>query len=87
MAKGVKGVFITFEGSEGCGKSTQVKRLCAFLKKKNKNVLHIREPGGIKISEKIRKILLDEKNKEMAKSRGTALHGGARPAGRGGRYP
>lgn len=78
MAKGVKGIFITFEGSEGCGKSTQVKLLCAFLKKKHKNVLWIREPGGIKISEKIRDILLDDRNKEMAKSCEVLLYMAAR---------
>ncbi len=78
MAKGLKGVFITFEGSEGCGKSTQVKLLCAFLKKKRKNVLWIREPGGIKISEKIRDILLDDRNKEMARSCEVLLYMAAR---------
>lgn len=78
MAKGVKGIFITFEGSEGCGKSTQVELLCQFLRRKRKNVLHVREPGGIKISEKIRDILLDEKNKEMAKSCEVLLYMAAR---------
>lgn len=78
MAKALKGIFITFEGSEGCGKSTQAKLLCAFLKRKKRNVLHVREPGGIKISEKIRDILLDEKNKEMAKSCEVLLYMAAR---------
>ncbi|MCX5680874.1 MAG: dTMP kinase [Candidatus Omnitrophica bacterium] len=78
MAKSLKGIFITFEGSEGCGKSTQVKLLCQFLRRKRKNVLHVREPGGIKISEKIRNILLDEKNNEMAKSCEVLLYMAAR---------
>jgi dTMP kinase len=78
MAKRLKGVFITFEGSEGCGKSTQAQLLCQFLKRKKKDVLHIREPGGIKISEKIRRILLDEKNKEMVKSCEVLLYMAAR---------
>jgi dTMP kinase len=58
----MKGKFITFEGSEGCGKSTQSKLLYAYLKRKGCKVLYLREPGGTAISEKIRKILLDPKN-------------------------
>jgi len=64
--KGVKKAkFITFEGPEGSGKSTQVKMLVSFLRKQGYSVLHTREPGGTKISEKVRKILLDPKLKEM----------------------
>ena len=58
-------MFITFEGGEGTGKSTHSKLLCDFLRRKGIKVLHTREPGGTSISEKIRKILLDPKNKEM----------------------
>jgi dTMP kinase len=58
----MKGKFITFEGSEGCGKSTQSKLLYRYLKRKGFSVVYLREPGGTKISEKIRKILLDPKN-------------------------
>lgn len=58
-------MFITFEGLDFCGKSTQVKLLEQYLLKKNKEVILIREPGGTNISEKIRDILLDKKNKEM----------------------
>jgi len=66
MEKGVKGVFITFEGPEGSGKSTQSKLLCRYLQKKGYLLIYLREPGGTKISEKIRKILLDNKNKSMS---------------------
>jgi dTMP kinase len=59
------GFFITFEGIDFCGKTTQAKRLASYLKKKGHDVVLIREPGGERISEKIRKILLSEKNKEM----------------------
>ena len=52
----MKGKFITFEGSEGSGKSTQIKLAYQILKKKKLAVLFLREPGGVKISEKIRKI-------------------------------
>jgi dTMP kinase len=58
----MRGKFITFEGSEGCGKSTQSKVLYKYLKAKGYNVIYLREPGGTKISERIRKILLDPKN-------------------------
>jgi dTMP kinase len=52
-----RGVFITFEGSEGCGKSTQVKRLASRLEQTGLHVLITREPGGTAIGEKIRELL------------------------------
>ena len=61
----MKGKFITFEGVEGCGKSTQIKLLKEFLENKKNDFLATREPGGPKISEMIRKMLLDPENKEM----------------------
>src|SRR3982751_5253603 len=48
---------ITFEGSEGCGKSTQVKRLAALLEKKGIAIIVLREPGGTSIGEVIRHLL------------------------------
>lgn len=58
-------MFISFEGIDFCGKSTQVELLKEFLLSKNKKVKVIREPGGTEISEKIRDILLDKKNNAM----------------------
>lgn len=52
-----RGIFITFEGSEGCGKSTQILRLCEYLKGKGQKVTLVREPGSTPISEQIRHIL------------------------------
>ena len=60
-----RGLFITFEGPEGSGKSTHSRLLCGFLKKQGLEILHTREPGGTVVSEKIRKVLLDPKNKGM----------------------
>lgn len=58
-------MFITFEGLDFCGKSTQVQLLQKYFENLGESVIIIREPGGVKISEKIREILLDNKNSEM----------------------
>jgi dTMP kinase len=58
----MKGKFITFEGSEGSGKSTHSRLLYRYLKRRGFDVVYLREPGGTKISEKIRKILLSPRN-------------------------
>ncbi|MDD5097077.1 MAG: dTMP kinase [Candidatus Omnitrophica bacterium] len=62
----MKGKFITFEGSEGCGKSTQSEMLFRYLLSKKAKVIYLREPGGVKISEKIRQLLLDPESKISA---------------------
>ena len=59
----MKSKFITFEGSEGCGKSTQSEMLFRYLLAKKVKVIYLREPGGVKISEKIRQLLLDPESK------------------------
>jgi len=60
-----RGYFITFEGAEGSGKSTQIRKAVAFLKKQGRSVVMLREPGGTRISEAIREILLDKRLTEM----------------------
>jgi dTMP kinase len=60
-----KGLFITFEGLEGCGKTTQAKMLFDFLIKQKIPSIYTKEPGGTKIGDKVRKILLDQKNDGM----------------------
>lgn len=53
----LRGLFITFEGSEGCGKSTQVHRLCSRLDRASRRYIVVREPGGTAIGEQIRHLL------------------------------
>jgi dTMP kinase len=60
-----RGVFISFEGPEGSGKSTQVKRLAARLRAGGRDVLETAEPGGTPIGMQIRRVFLDARNKEM----------------------
>jgi dTMP kinase len=55
-------LFITFEGIDGCGKTTQIELLKKFLIENNYEVITVREPGGTEISEMIRNILLHSKN-------------------------
>lgn len=52
-----RGKFITFEGSEGCGKSTQIRRFVAMLEENGRRVLTTREPGGTPVGEKVRSLL------------------------------
>lgn len=59
------GVFITFEGGDGSGKSTQVALLADELRSQGYTVVATREPGGTVIAEKIREVLLDPANHEM----------------------
>jgi dTMP kinase len=61
----MKGKFITFEGIEGCGKTTQVDLICGELDSRGKSFLRTREPGGTRIGGEIRKILLDPQNKDL----------------------
>jgi dTMP kinase len=72
------GQFITFEGVEGCGKTTQIRLLADALKSSGRSVTLTREPGGCPISDKIRAILLDADNCEMTPSAELLLYAAAR---------
>jgi dTMP kinase len=61
-----RGRFITFEGLDGCGKSTQLKKLAAVLSAQGVPVVLTREPGGTPTGEKIRQLLLDTKTSSLA---------------------
>ena len=71
-------MFITFEGCEGVGKSTQIKFLEEYLKDTNQDALFLREPGGTIISEKIRNIILDINNKELSAEAEALLYASSR---------
>lgn len=73
-----KGFFITFEGPDGAGKSTQIDRLKLFFTERDLDVLYTREPGGTDIGEKIRKLILDKENIEMEPVTEAFLYASAR---------
>lgn len=73
-----KGLFVTFEGVEGCGKSTQLGRLQAWLEEQGHTVLVTREPGGTPIAEAIREILLDPAHTAMGPEAELLLYEAAR---------
>ena len=78
MAKTKRGKFITFEGCDGSGKSTQARLLFEYLQKNGVDCVLTREPGGGKISESIRAIILDGKNTEMSDECEALLYAAAR---------
>lgn len=74
----MKGKFITFEGCEGSGKSTQIELFRKYLENKGVEYLFVREPGGTEISEKIRAIILDVENSKMTDEAEALLYASAR---------
>ena len=75
----MNGLFITFEGADGCGKSTQLRFLAEYLEGLGIDVVRTREPGGCPVAEKIRDILLDT-NSEMDAVTEALLYAAARAA-------
>jgi dTMP kinase len=61
-----RGKFITFEGLDGCGKSTQMERLVAVLRLEGLDVITTREPGGTSIGDRIRSVVLDSRTHGLA---------------------
>jgi len=61
-----RGLFITFEGLDGSGKTTQINRLAAWLKKRGKSALITRQPGGTATGDRIRALVLDSRSKDLA---------------------
>ena len=73
-----KGIFITMEGPDGSGKTTQIELLREYLEKKGYDVLITREPGGTRISEAIREVILNKDYTEMAPATEMLLYASAR---------
>jgi len=73
-----RGLFITFEGPDGSGKTTQIERVKSFIQSKGYDAILTREPGGTSISEKIREIVLDKNNMEMDYMTEALLYAAAR---------
>ena len=61
----MKGYFISVEGGDGSGKSTQIRNIEAYLRERGKEVLLTREPGGTPVAEKIRALILDPANRTL----------------------
>jgi dTMP kinase len=59
------GLFITLEGIDFCGKTTQAQKLASYLRRKGYKVLLAREPGGDRVAEKVRRVLLSKANSQM----------------------
>lgn len=74
----MSGLFITVEGTDGCGKTTQIKLLEEYFEKGGYSVVCVRDPGSTPIGEKIRKIIIDPDNKEMCSTTETLLYAAAR---------
>ena len=72
------GLFITFEGIEGCGKTTQIRLLAETLRHQGHDVIETREPGGCNIADQIRAVLLDAKNSRMTCPTELLLYAAAR---------
>ncbi|MDX8367604.1 dTMP kinase [Cytobacillus sp. IB215665] len=74
----MSGYFFSFEGPEGAGKTTIIDKLANYLYKKGYDVISTREPGGIAISEQIRKVILDQNNDKMDGRTEALLYAAAR---------
>jgi dTMP kinase len=61
----LRGLFITLDGPDGSGKTTQVSKVAEYLAQQNIDFIHTREPGGTRISDKIRGLILDPEHQEM----------------------
>ncbi|NMC35812.1 dTMP kinase [Candidatus Beckwithbacteria bacterium] len=78
MVKQKKGYLISFEGGEGGGKTTQVTKLAEYMSKLGKSIITTREPGGTRISEQIREVVLDTQSTNMSMATEVLLFQAAR---------
>lgn len=73
-----KGIFISFEGTDGSGKTTQIALLSEYLQNRGFEPVTLREPGGVSISERIRSVVLDNQHTEMDQVTEMLLYAAAR---------
>ena len=78
MTQEKRGLFITVEGPDGAGKSTQINYIKKYFEERGERALFTREPGGTKISEKIRTLILDKTNENMSYMTEALLYAAAR---------
>ena len=71
-------MFVSFEGCEGVGKSTQLRLLREYLERTGQEAVYVREPGSTEISEQIRKVILDPKNTQMTDMTEAMLYAASR---------
>lgn len=74
----MRGIFIVLEGPDGSGKSTMAKKIGEYFSKQGREIEFTREPGGTKISEKVRDLILDNNNTEMNYRTEALLYAAAR---------
>lgn len=74
----MSGMFITFEGPEGAGKTTVIRKVYEEMERQGYAVMATREPGGIDIAEQIREVILNEKNTKMDAKTEALLYAAAR---------
>lgn len=74
----LRGLFVTFEGPDGSGKSTQLQYLAKYLQQQNYDIVTTREPGGTSISDQIRKVILDPAHQEMVAQTEILLYAASR---------
>ena len=78
MYENLKGKAISFEGGEGSGKGTLMRNLIAELNKNSLDILNTREPGGVKISEQIREVIVSKENTDMCYETEALLYAASR---------
>lgn len=78
MYENLRGKTISFEGGEGAGKGTLIRNLLEELKKSDLDILQTREPGGVKISEQIREVIVNKENTSMCYETEALLYAAAR---------
>ena len=81
-----RGIFITFEGGEGAGKTTHIRFLSEKLCERGREVVRLREPGGTAVGEELRAVVLDPKNDNLSDEAELLIYEAARARAPGRRW-